>query len=341
MLFRWRAHLPAKHAAILTAPRSHGACAGACGGDGSAGERLVAAADGVRVCSSASRDAPYPPRGEVLRRSRMRGRPGSCGSRQSQSSPLPVGSADHPPPQGGRADRCSDGNSRSRHRRGRAWVGVRAGRRDPRARGRRARRLCARPGAVRHAPAGSRGRGSPSSRCRPRPKARRSRASMGARGSPAQIIWATKFEEVSETEDEGGKGGPQRHDDDLQLLRQFRRRALRGADRADRAHLGGRQAARPGGLHVPRLSRRRGAGGRQPDRREGGGRGAGLSRHGLCRVRAHAARRFRQPHPAALLRGVPPDPRHRGARARGLRDPRLDRVRLRHGGRDAERRARA
>ena len=80
----------------------------------------------------------------------------------------------------------SHGHTRSRRRRGRAWVGVRAGRRDPRTRGRRACRLCARPDALRQDAKGSKGRAWPNSTCRARPKARRSRASMGARGFRAR-----------------------------------------------------------------------------------------------------------------------------------------------------------
>ena len=67
---------------------------------------------------------------------------------------------------------------------------------------------------------------------------------------------------------------------------------------------------------------------------------AGLSRHGLCRLRGAAARALRQPAAAALLRGVPPARRsrhRRGAGARRHHDPGLGRVRLR----DARRSARA
>ncbi len=87
-----------------------------------------------------------------------------------------------------------------------------------------------------------------------------------------QIIWATDFEEVRESETARRQGRAAGHHDRIQLFRQFRRGALRRADRAHRAHLGGRQAARPGGLQLPRLSGRRDAGGRQPDRRQGGRR---------------------------------------------------------------------
>ena len=72
-----------------------------------------------------------------------------------------------------------------------------------------------------------------------------------------QVIWATRFEETVSTEVErggraGGQGRPLRRclrpedgQDDLRLLRQHRRRALRGADRLRALRVGGRQAARP------------------------------------------------------------------------------------------------
>ena len=50
VLFRWRAHLPAKHAGILTAPDRMVHAQERARGDGSGGERLVEEADGVCVC---------------------------------------------------------------------------------------------------------------------------------------------------------------------------------------------------------------------------------------------------------------------------------------------------
>ena len=51
-----------------------------------------------------------------------------------------------------------------------------------------------------------------------------------------QVIWATQLEEVvvdttSTRRRQGLGGGAHDHDDDLQLFRQFRRRAVRGPDR--------------------------------------------------------------------------------------------------------------
>ena len=63
--------------------------------------------------------------------------------------------------------------------------------------------------------------------------------------------------------------------------------------------------------------------------KQGERQGAGLSRHRVCRLRAAAARGFRQPHPAILLRGDPPGRRRREEDPRGDADPRRDRVRLR------------
>ena len=121
------------------------------------------------------------------------------------------------------------------------------------------------------------------------------------------------------------------------LLRLPRGRALRGPDHRHRAHLGRRQADEPRRRDHARPSRRRGPGGRSVHRGEDGrGEHAGLSRHGLCRLRGAAARALRQPAAAALLRGVPADPRRRVRREPGPRrhaDPGLGRVRLRDRGR--------
>ena len=86
------------------------------------------------------------------------------------------------------------------------------------------------------------------------------------------------------------------------------------------------------GVTMRAASRRRGPGARSVHRREDGrGEHAGLSRHGLRRLRGAAARALRQPAAAALLRGVPADPRRRVRREPGARrhaDPGLGRVRL-------------
>ena len=120
------------------------------------------------------------------------------------------------------------------------------------------------------------------------------------------------------------------------LLRQPRGRALRGPDHRHRAHLGRRQADEPRRRDHARPSRRRGPGARSVHRGEDGrGEHAGLPRHGLCRLRGAAARALRQPDAAALLRGVPADPRRHDRRepgARGDADPGLGRVRLRDRG---------
>ena len=126
-----------------------------------------------------------------------------------------------------------------------------------------------------------------------------------------QLIWATDFEEEVVTTKQGGGGkggalGPQSKSRRVSLLRQLRRRALRGRDRRHRPGLGRRHRARPLHPHPPPLHRQRDARPRQPDRGPRGRRQrAGLPRHRLRRVRAPGARALRQPHPAALLRGRP------------------------------------
>jgi len=100
--------------------------------------------------------------------------------------------------------------------------------------------------------------------------------------------------------------------------------------------MGRRQAARHERHHDALVSGRRGAGPRSLHRGEDGrGQHTRLSRYGLCRVRRPAARRFRQPHSAALLRGLPSARRsrhRRGTDARGHHDPGLGRVHLCHAG---------
>ena len=176
-------------------------------------------------------------------------------------------------------------------------------------------------------------------RARPRPRARRSRASTAAPGSAAQLIWATRFEEVVNTSVERDRraaarvaaaGRDDRHHH-LQLLRQSRRRPVRGPDRLRAPDLGGRARARP---HTRSSTASTPGPRRQPPdplivAKEGGGERPGLSRPRLHGVRAPAARRVRQPRAAILLRGDPPGggPRRHGPG--GVPDPGLDRVRLR------------
>ena len=146
----------------------------------------------------------------------------------------------------------------------------------------------------------------------PRPRARRSRASRAACASPGQVIWATDFEEVVSTRRRRrrrqGRRRRQRPRPSIILFREFRgRRCAKGrSPRIGRVWADGKRVRPRAASRCALLSRRRGPGARQPDRREGGrGQRAGLSRHRLCRVRAPAARALRQPPAAALLRGRP------------------------------------
>ena len=154
-----------------------------------------------------------------------------------------------------------------------------------------------------------------------------------------QVIWATDFEEeATRSAGTGAKGTDAGSDaaTTVFLLRELRCRALRGSRLFHRPRLGGWQGDHPRHPHLALLPRRRGPDARRPDPRQGGRRRrTRLSRSCLHRVRAHAARRLRQPAAAALLRGHAP---HRCA---GNHDPcrrhhpRRDRVRLRHRDRDA------
>ena len=74
--------------------------------------------------------------------------------------------------------------------------------------------------------------------------------------------------------------------------------------------------------------------------KEGAAVCAGLSRARLCGVRAPAARRFRQPRAAILLRGDPPRRRAQPHGARRLPHSGRERVRLRHETGDAGARSR-
>ena len=169
----------------------------------------------------------------------------------------------------------------------------------------------------------------------PRPKARRCRASMAARGIGGQMIWATRFLEA----------GRCRLQPQLEQQRQGRRRPRRRPRQCDAipispisrsacakgrslraARLGRRQGARPDDAADPRLSRRRGR--RLADPlivAKEGAESAGLSRARLCRVRAAAARRFRQPHSAIIVRDRAAGRRARRDDPRRDTDPRRDR----------------
>ena len=139
----------------------------------------------------------------------------------------------------------------------------------------------------------------------------------GAMRTGGNIIWATDFREETRTthQDGGGKGGGGGGGTEVTEYFYFaslRGGALRGSDHRHRPHLGRRQAHLPRRRHPAAAQGRRDAGARPVHRGEdGSGEHPGLSRHRLCRLRGAAARALRQPAAAALLRGVPADPRRR------------------------------
>ena len=149
-----------------------------------------------------------------------------------------------------------------------------------------------------------------------------------------QIIWATDFEEADDHRQtaaaRAARGGGT-ETTEYSYFANFAVGALRGADRRHRPHLGRRQAARPGGVTFRVYRGDEDQERRQPDRRQAGSgdapayRGTAYVVFERCRspISATASRSFRS-------RCSGRSPRHRGACARGLRDPRLDRVRLRH-----------
>ena len=171
-------------------------------------------------------------------------------------------------------------------------------------------------------------------RTRAGPAPLRSRVTASTEGAPiprlygrarlgGQVIWATNLEEEvvqqrpAAAAARAALGRQRRHRHRVPLLRQFRRRPCRRRDHRPRPRLGRRQGARPLHRHLSPLHRQRGPAPRQPDRGQGRRRQrARLSRHRLHRLRAHGARRLRQPHPAALLRGAPRRRRLRDAGAR-------------------------
>ena len=149
-----------------------------------------------------------------------------------------------------------------------------------------------------------RGRGDPA-------RLRRACASGG------NIIWATDFREETETTRQGGggKGGGGGGGTEVTEYFYFASFAVALCEGPitgiGRIWADGKPMNLDGvTMRCP--SRRRGPGARSVHRGEDGrGEHAGLSRHGLCRLRGAAARALRQPAAAALLRGVPPDPRRR------------------------------
>ncbi len=159
-----------------------------------------------------------------------------------------------------------------------------------------------------------------------------------------QLIWATQLEEVvsrTKAVDSGRQGRP----DARRRPRPTATSAISPSgcarDRSARvAHLGRRQATRS---HRHRDAHLRGDEAQAADAlivaKEGAER-AGLSRPRLCGVRAPAARQFRQPYPATVVRGGAPDRPARADGARGHIDPRHDRIRLRAGDGGAHARAR-
>ena len=159
----------------------------------------------------------------------------------------------------------------------------------------------------------------------------------GAMRTGGNIIWATDFREESRTTHQGGGGKGGGGGGGTEVTEYFyfaslRGRALRGPDHRHRAHLGRRQDPLPRRRHPPAAQGRRDPGTRPVHRGEdGSGEHPGLPRHRLCRLRGAAARALRQPAAAALLRGLPADPRRRVCREPGPRrdaDPGLGRVRL-------------
>ena len=117
---------------------------------------------------------------------------------------------------------------------------------------------------------------------------------------------------------------------DLPLLGQFRPRPLRGRDRRHPPRLGRRQRDGHDRHRDAPLPRHRRPAARSADRGQAGRRRrARLSRPRLCRVRAAAARRLRQPHPRAPVRGRPSGRAAGTGLARRHRHSRRDRARLR------------
>ena len=151
------------------------------------------------------------------------------------------------------------------------------------------------------------------------------------------IIWATDFREETETTRHGGGGKGGGGGGGTEVTEYFYFASLAVALCEGPITGIGRVWADGKPMNLDGVTMRvhlggRGPGARSVHRREDGrGEHAGLSRHGLCRLRGAAARALRQPDAAALLRGVPSDPRRHDRREPGPRrhaDPGLGRVRL-------------
>ena len=114
-------------------------------------------------------------------------------------------------------------------------------------------------------------RASPTSRRRPRARAPPSRASTAGCASAARSS-GRRASRKGDEENQGGKGGPAARRQDLLLLRQFRRRPLRGRDRRHRPGLGRRQGARHRRPHMRVYRGTEDQPRRQPDRGQAGRR---------------------------------------------------------------------
>ena len=155
------------------------------------------------------------------------------------------------------------------------------------------------------------------------------------------IIWATDFREETETTRHGGGGKGGGGGGGTEVTEYFYFASLAVALCEGPITGIGRIWADGKPMSLDGVTMRVHLGGEDQDARsvhrgeDGRGEHAGLPRHGLCRLRGAAARALRQPDAAALLRGVPADPRRRVGREPGARrhaDPGLGRVRLRDRG---------
>ena len=155
------------------------------------------------------------------------------------------------------------------------------------------------------------------------------------------IIWATDFREETETTRQGGGGKGGGGGGGTEVTEYFYFASLAVALCEGPITGIGRIWADGKPMNLDGVTMRVHLGGEDQDARsvhrgeDGRGEHAGLSRHRLCRLRGAAARALRQPDAAALLRGVPADPRRRVGREPGARrhaDPGLGRVRLRDRG---------
>ncbi len=158
-----------------------------------------------------------------------------------------------------------------------------------------------------------------------------------------QVIWATHLEEeVSKENSSGGKGGS--GGTTVKTYSYFANFAVGLCEgRIDRI---GRVWADGQPFNMVSADYRIYNGSEVQDRdslieaKQGGERGAGLSRHGLYRLRAAAAGGFRQSHTAVLLRGHPRGRQAGETDTRRDDDPRRDRIRIFADLRQADRLAR-